>query len=38
LLEAVNEFAEIFWKLKGVETKKVKTLYLPNEEIVIPIY
>jgi len=36
LLEAVNEFAEIFWSLKNVETKKVKANYLPNEEIVIP--
>lgn len=36
LLDAVNEFAEIFWKLKGVETKKVKANYLPNEEIIIP--
>lgn len=36
LLEAVNKFAEIFWEIKGVETKKVKANYLPNEEIVIP--
>lgn len=36
LLEAVNEFAEIFWDLKGVETKKVKANYAPNEEIVVP--
>lgn len=38
LLEAVNEFAEIFWALKEIPTKKVKALYLPNEEIVIPLY
>eukprot|EP01029_Cantina_marsupialis_P015382 TRINITY_DN337445_c0_g2_i1.p1 TRINITY_DN337445_c0_g2~~TRINITY_DN337445_c0_g2_i1.p1 ORF type:complete len:156 (-),score=46.86 TRINITY_DN337445_c0_g2_i1:124-591(-) len=38
LLDAVNEFAEIFWSLKEVETKKVKALYLPNEEIVVPLY
>jgi len=37
LLDAVNEFAEIFWTLKEVKTKKVKALYLPGEEIVIPI-
>jgi nickel superoxide dismutase len=36
LLDAVNEFAEIFWSLKDVETKKVKVSYLPGEEIVIP--
>lgn len=36
LLEAVNEFAEIFWALKEVETKRVKANYLPNEEIVVP--
>lgn len=36
LLDAVNEFAEIFWSLKDVETKKVKANYLPNEEIIIP--
>ena len=36
LLNAVNEFAEIFWAIKGTETKKVKANYLPNEEIVIP--
>ncbi|QKJ23566.1 superoxide dismutase, Ni [Poseidonibacter lekithochrous] len=36
LLEAVNKFAEIFWEIKGVEIKKVKANYLPNEEIVIP--
>jgi len=37
LLDAVNEFAEIFWSLKGINTKKVKALYLPGEEIVIPL-
>lgn len=36
LLEAVNEFAEIFWTLKEVKTKKVKSNYAPNEEIVVP--
>ncbi len=36
LLEAVNEFAEIFWALKEVKTKKVKANYLPGEEIVVP--
>ncbi len=37
LLEEVNRFAEIFWKTKGVETKRVVPPYGPNEEIVIPI-
>ncbi len=36
LLEEVNKFAEIFWELKGKATKRVKSNYLPNEEIVIP--
>lgn len=36
LLDAVNEFAEIFWSLKEVETKKVKANYFPNEEIIVP--
>lgn len=36
LLDAVNEFAEIFWALKEVKTKKVKANYLPGEEIVVP--
>ena len=36
LLDAVNEFAEIFWALKEVPTKKVKANYLPGEEIVVP--
>ena len=36
LLDAVNEFAEIFWAIKGVATKKTKANYLPNEEIVVP--
>lgn len=37
LLEEVNKFAEIFWKIKGVKTKKVKAPYAPNEEVVYPI-
>lgn len=36
LLEEVNKFAEIFWEIKGVETKKIKANYFPNEEIVVP--
>ncbi len=37
LLDAVNEFAAIFWEIKGVATKKAKAPYLPNEELVYPI-
>lgn len=37
LLEEVNKFAEIFWEIKGVETKKVKAPYAPNEEVVTPV-
>lgn len=36
LLEAVNEFAEIFWALKDVKTKKIEANYAPNEDIVVP--
>ena len=34
LLGAVNRFAEIFWEIKGIATKKVKAPYKPEEEIV----
>lgn len=37
LLEAVNQFAEIFWKTKGIETKRAKAPYAPNEEVVYPV-
>jgi nickel superoxide dismutase len=37
LLGAVNRFAEIFWEIKGVATKKVKAPYKPEEEIIYPI-
>lgn len=36
LLDEVNKFAEIFWEIKGVTTKIVKSNYLPNEDIVVP--
>jgi len=36
LLDAVNEFTEIFWSLKEIPTTKIKALYLPGEEIVVP--
>lgn len=33
-VEAVNEFAEIFWETKGVATKKAKAPYAPALEMV----
>ena len=36
LLGLINEFAEIFWASKGIETKRVKAPYLPGEEVVYP--
>jgi nickel superoxide dismutase len=36
LLEAVNQFAEIFWKIKGVGTKRAKAPYAPGLEVVYP--
>jgi nickel superoxide dismutase len=37
LLEAVNEFAAIFWQIKGKETKRVKAPYSVSEEVVVPV-
>jgi nickel superoxide dismutase len=37
LLGAVNRFAEIFWEIKGIATKKVKVPYKPEEEVVLPV-
>ncbi len=37
LLAAVNRFAEIFWEIKGIATKKVKAPYKPEEEMVLPV-
>lgn len=36
LLEKVNRFAEIFWEIKGIKTKKAKAPYAPNLEFVYP--
>jgi nickel superoxide dismutase len=36
LLNEVNKFAEIFWKIKGVKTKIAKSPYAPNEDVVYP--
>jgi nickel superoxide dismutase len=37
LLAAVNRFAEIFWEIKGVATKKAKAPYAPAKEVVYPV-
>lgn len=37
LVEAVNEFAQIFWEIKGLETKKAKAPYAPALELVYPV-
>lgn len=36
LVDAVNDFAEIFWATKGVDTKKAKAPYAPGLEMVYP--
>lgn len=37
LLQAVNQFAEIFWATKDIATKRVKAPYAPAEEVVYPV-
>lgn len=37
LLEAVNEFTEIFWEIKGIETKRVKAPFPVTDEMVVPV-
>ncbi|MBN1666951.1 MAG: superoxide dismutase, Ni [Anaerolineales bacterium] len=36
LVEAINQFAEIFWAIKGVATKKATAPYAPALEMVYP--
>ena len=36
LVELVNEFAEMFWDMKGVKTKRVTAPYAPALEVVYP--
>jgi len=36
LVDAINDFAEIFWAIKEVKTKKAKAPYAPGLEIVYP--
>jgi len=35
-VEAINQFAEIFWETKGVATKRAKAPYAPALEMVYP--
>jgi len=35
-VEAINQFAEFFWKVKGVATKRAKYPMAPNLELVYP--
>ena len=35
-VDAINQFAEIFWAIKGVATKKAKAPYAPALEMVYP--
>jgi nickel superoxide dismutase len=37
LLTAVNEFATIFWEIKGVKTHMVTAPYAPSELVASPI-
>ena len=37
LVDSVNKFSEIFWKVKGVTTKKVASPYPTNGNMVIPL-
>jgi nickel superoxide dismutase len=36
LVEKVNEFAQIFWETKGIDTKRAKAPYAPGLELVYP--
>jgi len=36
-VEAVNEFAQIFWETKGIATKRAKAPYAPALELVYPL-
>jgi nickel superoxide dismutase len=37
LVEAINEFAQLFWETKGIATKRAKAPYAPALELVYPI-
>ena len=35
-LDKINRFAEIFWEIKGIKTRRAKAPYAPNPEFVYP--
>ncbi len=35
-VEAINQFAEIFWAIKDIKTKKAKAPYAPGLEMIYP--
>lgn len=37
LVEAINEFAQMFWETKGITTKRAKAPYAPALELVYPV-
>jgi len=37
LLAEVNKFAKIFWSIKGIKTKVVKSPYAPMEDVIYPV-
>ncbi len=37
LVEAVNEFAQMFWETKGITTKRAKAPYAPALELIYPV-
>jgi nickel superoxide dismutase len=37
LVDAINEFAQIFWETKGIATKRAKAPYAPALELVYPV-
>lgn len=37
LLDKVNQFAKIFWDIKGIETKKAVSPYAPSQEVIYPV-
>jgi len=36
-LNLINQFAEIFWATKGIQTKRAKAPYKPGEDVVYPV-
>jgi nickel superoxide dismutase len=36
-VEAINQFAQIFWEAKNIPTKRAKAPYAPNLELVYPV-